>query len=209
MQEQLNSRVIAQAIPASVPSIDQQTSGSNSSSPSNSEIKSDGTLNLKIDELEQKTNSNIFTCSGTLVSNLIKDSSPVNLKSKFADIITDKLFQVTDDCFQGVTIVGIDKKTLKVTCKSDVLKKKVISEARKQKVENIYFNEFLTKFRNSLFYQARKLRNRYPSRVRVYTRFGNIFYKLDNAERHKPLRNSSDLDTLVNQLNISRSRVDE
>ena len=80
----------------------------------------------------------------------------------------------------------------------------MIASARREKPDNIYFSEFLTNFRNGLFYSLRSLRNRFRDRIAaVYIRDGNLFYKLNGIEGFKTVRTQLDITKLEKKLTES------
>ena len=162
-------------------------------------------VTIKLDEIEQKSNANVVLCSGSFISNICNNEENLNndnITTNVINIISDKLIPVTRKDIVKVNRIGKNRNLIKITCSSESLKIKLISEARKQKIPNIYLNEYLTKFRNKLFFQARKLRLNNHDRLKVYTRHGDIFYKLRDG-RPKIVKTLQDIHELTEQLSSS------
>ena len=100
-----------------------------------------------------------------------------------------------------VSMFGKKKKAVKIEFSSEHCKKKLISSARREKPENIYFAEFLTPFRNKMFFSLRSLKKKYPGKISaVYTRDGIVFYKLPGTDGYKTVRHPNDITDLENRL---------
>ena len=166
-------------------------------------------LECRVDAIEQKSNANIILCSGSVIKEAIEatGSNPeIDLKEKIVSTINDKLPGVLTDVsdFVRVSPYGKTKTHVKVICSSVQVRKKIIASARREKPGSIYFSEFLTNFRNGLFYSLRSLRNRFRDRIAaVYVRDGNLFYKLNGIEGFKTVRTQLDITKLEKKLTES------
>ena len=93
-----------------------------------------------------------------------------------------------------VSIYGKARKIIKVVCISEIVKKDILKQVKISKPKDIFISEFLTSIRNKLFYELRQLKKSYHTKVfAVYTRDGNLFYKLSSEP---------------NKFNIIRTSVD-
>ena len=155
---------------------------------------------IKLDDLEQRHNSNIILCTGETVTNLVNNDN-LDIKSE----INQKL-KCIDSSFESGSVSSIsrfgkNKNTLKITFRDIHSKKRVLQEARKKKLHNILFSEFLTSYRNKVFYQARALKRTHPNLLSaVYVRNGNIYYKLNGNSEHKILRTLKQVEDLQNEI---------
>ena len=74
-------------------------------------------------------------------------------------------------------------------------------------MKDLFVSEYLTSYRNKIFYKLREIKRKYPDRVTaVYVRNGTVFYKLSMVMNHKSvycLSDVSDLEAkLSNGLNV-------
>ena len=163
-------------------------------------------LQSKIDELEQRGYSDVVLVSGAFITSLSSggDSSP---KPQIIDALVSSTNNiVTRDDVVDVKLIGKNKSALKVVCKSSKIRNSLLSYARQQKPKDIYISEFLTQLRSKIFYEARLLRRQFSSKISsIYTRNGNIFYKLTGSDRYKAIRKLNDLTILKAKLNENNS----
>ena len=165
-----------------------------------------GDLETRVDAIEQKSNANIFLCSGSVIKDVIEtvnnDPNNNNLKDKLTSAIENALpSTVQANDIIRVSPHGKQKTHVKVVCSSSEVRKRLIAAARRRKPENIYFSEFLTNYRNGLFYSLRSLRNRFREKISsVYIRDGNIFYKLNDTSGFKTVRTPRDITALKKKL---------
>ena len=167
-------------------------------------------LELKLDALEQKSLSNILTCSGDIVNDIHSSSTGDNrdLMLTFTDKLKLHLPVIENGDITNVTSLGRDKKVLKICCANYQVKIRILKKIRDLKLPNIYFSEYLTSFRQSLYYKLRSLKKTYPSLISsTYTRGGNIFFKLPGDTRFYFLRTNQDLENLKVKLEIQHSSV--
>ena len=165
-------------------------------------------LMQKVDALEQKNNSNIIVISGnSLPLPERSDSDSDHFKSEVLNILIEKTNKIIEkEDIENVISINKDKKIYKIICKKPSVKRTVISYARKNKPTDLYVSEFLTAFRSKLFYEARTLwKNSRESIQSVYTREGNIFYKLINDPKFNQLRSMNDITTLKLKLEIDKT----
>ena len=168
-------------------------------------INVDNNVDIKIDNLEQQSHSKVVICSGKAVENIIDKSNNTNVKSNIVKLITDKVINIESDDLSRVSLIGKDKKKLKVICSNESIKKSIISEARNKKPEGTFVTEFLTKRRNQLFYKARQIKRSNPGiKTSAYTRFGNIFFKFYDTGRYYHINSESDLQLIENLLSDAR-----
>lgn len=164
-------------------------------------------IELKLDQLEQKNNINILLCNGDFIDNL-KYNDNIELKSKIVNKIQTVHSSLCDSDIE--TVVSFNKNSnskdkiirrVKVFCRSTEVKKSILFGAREKKLNDIYFSEFLTVRRFKLFFELRQLRREFPSKIfAVYTRNGNLFCKLSANEHHIPIKIHKDIEHLRTQL---------
>ena len=183
--------------PASVTECPSHTITNNFESNTNNNIE----IHLKIDAIEQKNNSNILLCAGDIANDIINlNESNSNLKSNFIEKVKKIIPAVTATDVERVYTFGKNKKTLKVIWSSTVTRNNFLSEIKKLKPTNIYFSEFLTTYRNKLFYELRQLRRKYPTKITAaYTREGNIYFKSSTNNKFNIVRTTQDI------LNLTRT----
>ena len=100
-----------------------------------------------------------------------------------------------------VSIYGKKKTHVKFECSSASVKKRIIASARHSKPVDIYFTEFLTNYRNQMLFSLRSLKSKFRDKISaVYTRDGNLFYKLHGADGFKSVRNPMDVTMLERRL---------
>ena len=162
-------------------------------------------IQLKLDDLEQRQNSNIVLVSGASLSSITTANNSVhhnNLKSKLVDSLVEKTNLTLDkNEIEDVIAIGKEKNNFKVICRNIETKSKILNFARINKPKDVYFSEFLTSFRSKLFYEARQLKKNHPSQlIAVYTRRGNIFYKVKDNLNYFRIRKLSDIVDLRSKL---------
>ena len=77
----------------------------------------------------------------------------------------------------------------------------MITLARLKKPNDLFLSEFLTQRRNKMFYSLRTLKVKFPNKIKaVYTRDGNLFYKLSEADDFKRVRSPTEITELERRL---------
>ena len=156
-------------------------------------------LQLKLDDLEQKNNSNVVLCTGSVITDILNDDT--NIQSKISQSIKsiDSSFDAAS--ITKVTKFGKNNNALKISFTDIHTRRRILSEARKKKRDDLFFSEFLTAHRNNIFYQARTLKKTYPDKLStVYVRNGSIYYKLTSNSEFKILRTLQQITTLRDEL---------
>ena len=160
----------------------------------------------KVDNLEQKANSNVILCSGPSITN-IATGTDANDLSKIKTDLVNKLQDIVPDTsetdFLNVSFFGKERKQLKITCNNISIRSKLLKEIKRKKPENIFLSEFLTSFRSKLYYELRQLRKKNPTKITAaYTRNGNIYYKLINDDKFYNVRYLQDIRDLKLKLDL-------
>ena len=151
----------------------------------------------KIDDLEQKSYSNVIVCTGDSVKE-ISDNNPNNIQSSIVSVIQKTVPDLKNSDIVKVTRMGRNNTHFKVHCINLSIKRRILKEARIKKPINVFYYEYLTRFRNQLFYEARKLRKSVPDKIAaVYVRDGTVFCKLNGAQDYKSLQNIQQLHALL------------
>ena len=154
-------------------------------------------LESKIDTLEQRINSKFILCSGESVTELVTNNDVNNHKPNLVNIVKSILPEVNDRDFTRIYRFGKDRKVLKVECTNISIKNRILIEARKKKLNNIYVSEFLTSNRNKIHYRLRLLKKRFPTKLSaVYIRNGSVFYKLSSNNNYTAVNRLIDVDEL-------------
>ena len=74
----------------------------------------------------------------------------------------------------------------------------IIKQARRKKPLGIYVSEFLTKSKLSLFQNLRNRKKLHPQKISsVYTREGNIFYRLEGADQAVLVKTMREIENIV------------
>ena len=93
-----------------------------------------------------------------------------------------------------VGLFGKEKKSLKIECSNSSTKIHLLKQARIRRPSGVYLSEFLTPTKHSIFYNLRQLRKQHPDKFKsVFTRGGNIFYRLNNSDRLYQVSSLDDL----------------
>ena len=96
-----------------------------------------------------------------------------------------------------VSLYGKRKTRGKIECSSASVKKKIITSAHHSNPVDIYFTEFLTKYRNQMLFSLRSLKSEFRDKISAaYTQDGNLFYKLHGDDGFKSARNRMDVTML-------------
>ena len=164
-------------------------------------------LQLKLDSLEQKSLSNELVCSGSLVENIIADSvGTSSLTANFIEKVKNFFPIIENENIVKVSQLGNTKKTLKVVCNNTQNKYRILKSIRALKLRNIYFSEYLTSYRNSLYYKLRQLKKQHPSYITAaYTRDGNLHYRTTGDTKFKIIKREGDLKFLESQISGENS----
>ena len=140
-------------------------------------------------------------CSGNRVSDVIQNRSVSDIKSKLFKYLGEIDSSITPNDLVQVSPLGKNKKILKVTCSDIKVKNNILKNARIHKLPNIFFGEFLTPLRNEIFYKLRQLKRNNADKIKaVYTRNGNVYYKLTNCDEYKLVRSLGDINSLMTEL---------
>ena len=149
---------------------------------------------VKLDDLEQRLNSNVLICSGPAISNFTNETSLTNLKNDVCNEIKNLVPSKSPDEFSSVVLIGKNKNKIKIICRTESVKNEILYEARKKKLNTIYFSEFLTLRRSALFYELRQLKKSISDKLyATYTRRGNIYYKLRPSDDHVRVKDFGDI----------------
>ena len=161
-------------------------------------------LESRVDAIEQRSNANILLCSGAIISEVIGADSG-DLKNKVISCVGRSLPITTEDGdIVKVSLYGKKKTHVKIECSSASVKKRIIASARHSKPVDIYFTEFLTKYRNQMLFSLRSLKSKFRDKISaVYTRDGNLFYKLHGDDGFKSVRNPMDVTMLERRLSAA------
>ena len=141
-----------------------------------------------MDSIEQKANANFLLCSGLSIKNAIeategtlKENVVSKIKESMPDVVTDEIIKVTP--------FGKKNTHVRVECTSPGARRMLITRARQVKPVELYFSELLTPRRNTMFHSLRSLKSKFPNVIKaVYTRDGNIFYKLHGSDDFKKIK---------------------
>ena len=182
------------ALPQNIPQDDVSAVDNNKNQTNIETLKEE--FQLKIDDLEQKNYSHVIAVSGNSLTLATNDRT--DYKSRVIDLIVEKTNNIIKkEDIENVIAVGKEKKIYKCICKTLKVKQSVLSYARQHKPDNIYFSEFLTLYRNKLYFGARQLKKKFPDKISaVYTREGNIYYKTTASTQFSLIRKENDLTKL-------------
>ena len=159
----------------------------------------------RLEKIEQDINSNILICRGETVESLISESATgstqPNLERLKGDVCKavcgDEVTQV-DIANMHVNIFGSDRKKIKIDCRNPATKVFLVRQARKKRPQGIYVSEFLTPNKLEIFYNLRQLKRQHSDKIQsVYTRGGNIFYRLRNSDRESRINSLTDISGII------------
>ena len=163
----------------------------------------------RLEKIEQSINSNILVCSGPGVPELVnevKTDSSINLdrlKGNLCTAICGEEVTEIDIKNLRVSLFGRERKSLKIECANSSSKLHIIKQARRKRPKGIYISEFLSKPKLQILRNLRNLKKLHPRRIdSVFTREGNIFYRLQGADRPVLVKSSKDIENIVNELPI-------
>lgn len=168
----------------------------------------------KLDELDQK-NRNDFT----IISGPSLGIGPHTSSHDLDNIVVSKINEelgvgMSSDSVLSARPLGTDKKKIlvKFINKHKVLravqrkKLEAKNSSRRQPAPKLFLNEFLTPLRSSLFYHLRMMKKRFPQRIfSVFTREGDVFYKIQETDRPVKVSAMEQLETLISQLGVQYS----
>ena len=158
-------------------------------------------VNDRIEKIEQNLNSNLLICRGRTVESLITESTSgaasfdlERLKGKVCEAVCGNEATGVDISELQVSVFGRNKKLLKVDCGNPVSKEHLLKQARKKRPADLYVSEFLTSSKLSILYNLRQLKKLHPGKFKaIFTKGGNIYYRLQNADRAHQVSSLDDL----------------
>ena len=152
--------------------------------------KSLDTVNDRLEKIEQNININTLICRGSAVEDLIKDSSSSDspnlerLKGEICRTACGEEVTGIDISNVQVSVIGRNKKCVKINCPNSVSKLHLLKKTRARKPEGFYMSEFLTANKLKVFHNLRSLKKQHPTKIKaVFTRGGNILYTFHNSNR--------------------------
>ena len=129
-----------------------------------------------------------------------------SLKGRLCEsICVDEIAGVDISNLQA-NLFGHDKKSIKLRFANPSSRLHLLKQARQRRPEGIYVSEFLTKAKQSIFYNLRQLRKQYPNKIKsVFTKAGNIFYRLHNSNRLFQVLSQEELTSIVERDPVTSS----
>ena len=161
----------------------------------NTDTKYVDNMNSRIERLEQQSLMPCIILGGTKVEKMIQEvvsdnpnsttSTAPTIKSSTLDMInTITQKNPLDYSVEEVSIMGRDKKSLKIRCSEAKHRTQLIIDIKRSKPHEIYASEFLTKSRSETLFKLRSLKRIYPDDIdAVYSRNGVIYCKLTGQTR--------------------------
>ena len=159
---------------------------------------------LKVDALEQKSNSNILICSGKVISDVIShNNDSIDIKNEIFSKVKAITTNIKEADIGNIHVFGKDKKVVKIICSSLNVKRTILNEFRNKKPQDIFIAEYLTSFRSKLYFELRQLKKLYPTKIySTYISNGNLYYKLSNdVTKFFNIRQPRDIFQLRKQFN--------
>lgn len=158
----------------------------------------------RLEKIEQNINSNVLICRGPEVSELVnqvKTGPTVNyegLKGNLCRAICGDDVTEIDIKNLQVSLFGREKKAIKIDCANFPSKLHIVKQARQKKPSGIYISEFLTKTNLLIHANLRKLQKLHPRKIKsVYTREGNVFYRLQDEDRAVLVRSVREIENII------------
>ena len=179
------------------------------------------TMNKRFDNLEQESFSNVLLLQGPRIEEIIGNIPipPIRSQESAASLrinvpppaslkqqISEAVGTVTDVAMDNENVMtlhvfGKDRKSVKITCHTSFLKKKILSDIKLKKPNGIFACEFLTKNRSDMLYRLRVLKRRYPSKIgAAFSRDGSIFYRDISSSRNFVMHDLADINKLEEKL---------
>ena len=160
-------------------------------------------VSVRLERIEQNLNSNILVCRGPTVSNLIAEATTgtstnlLSLKGEICKAICGNDLVNIDIANLRVGLFGREKKSLKIDCSNPSTRIRLLKQAKSRRPAGLFLAEFLTPTKNSVFYNLRQLKKQHPDKFRsVFTRGGNIYYRLSESDRLYQVSSLSDLEKI-------------
>ena len=166
-------------------------------------------IDCRLDQVEQRSLADTLKLQGDLITTeIIEDGAASDELDKFvADAINRvKPNTVKRQSILSVTVVGRERKHLKVKFSSLDYKIKVLKAIKEKKPEDIYASQYLTRSRAHSLYRLKKIKQSNPEIVSsLYCYGGSICCKLFNSEQIHYLNTSSAIDSFVSKHRIVES----
>ena len=158
----------------------------------------------RLEKIENNLNSNILFCRGPTVESLITENSneatPPNLerlKGEVCRAVCGDQVTGVDISSVNLSLLGKEKKFIKLDCRNPSSKLHLLKQARKNKPQGIFVSDFLTKAKLNIFYNLRQLKKQYPEKIKsAFSKGGNIYYKLHNSSETLQVTSLSDLEKI-------------
>ena len=184
----------------------------------NSEEQSKKTVSAveeRLEKIEQSINSNVLICRGETIESLISESTGESaqpnlerLKGEVCKAVCGDEVTSVDICNMKVSLFGKERKKIRIDCCNPASKVFLVKQARKKRPQGIYVSEFLTPSKLGIFYNLRQLKKQHSDKIQsVFSRGGNLFYRLRNSDREIRVNALSDLEGIVGT-EVSSGRVD-
>ena len=161
-------------------------------------------VNDRLEKIEQNLNSNILICRGNTVESLITDATSETslnldrLKGKVCESICGTDATSVDISSMQVSLIGRNKKLVKINCGNSYSRDFLLKQARRKKPHELFVSEFLTPSKLNIFYNLRQLKKQHPEKFKsIFTRGGNIFYRLQNSDRTLQVASLDDLSKIL------------
>lgn len=188
-----------------------ETSRSGNPTISNSEVKLN-TLDWRLDEIEQDKLADTIKLEGAPCAEVINSFSSDSakdysrLKSQVLSIFNNlDNNSVNPEDIQRVSVVGKERKHLKIKLSSSKTRVKVHILLRRQENPTVYSSDYLTPIRSKLAYDLRMLKKRQPQNIKsAYVFNGNICCKLVDSEKILYINSAKSYDNLLKTTGRSR-----
>jgi len=166
-------------------------------------------IDTRLDQIEQDKLSNIIKVEGERCDEIIGEFAAsgeadalFNLDSHLfsaIDIIGDSTL-VKEDIL-NVSVVGRNKKHLRVTVSNNSAKIKIHTLLRKQSKPVLFSSDYLTRARSKLAYDLRTLKRSNPEKIKsAYVFNGNVCCKLTNSTKFLHINTAAAYTSLVDKL---------
>jgi hypothetical protein len=169
----------------------------------NGASSSDSYLTDRLDKLEQESLRQTLLFQGPVVNRAIDgEADKKKISEKVVDIVNSfNVNNITMDHIVSVSLMGREVKMVKVCFSSLNSAKQILLSAKREKPNNVFVTEFLTKYRSTLFFKLRQLKKKFSVITAAYIREGNIYYKLDSSTRPVRVFNEDNLKEIESRWN--------
>jgi len=171
--------------------------------------KSISKIDSRLDQIEQDSLSTTLRLGGDFISNKINNfnkEATKNHQSFNKSVITDinKISQnlLAEEDVDYITIVGKEKKHLKVKLTSSDSKINILKSFKSRKPKDFFASQYLSKSRAWALFKLKKIKTLNPQLKSVYCYSGSICCQLVDSDKIFHLNNSLSINQFISDNNL-------